>query len=1061
MLTFGFYNSKGGDRKYDAEQIGAMFNGLITDGVFAHYKDALKVTAGSGHRELVVKPGRAWFNGTWTEVDDNSHSIYLMGSAVEATYFVYLAVNKLDRKNTIAWYSNIANNDPESGLYFYLLAQVTIPGGVTKISDSMITDTRGSDLCPYVTGIMETVSFEEIVKSVCGDSWKDWLGAYEAGITTGVQNAVATSERALDEVKSMKAYAVESEDVSYIWAKFEAVPTGGGGFEWATDSVHTDLSDPPMPMCLFRDLSYADLGPGFKPSISLNSPYIADGENAVKAIPAVTQSKVWKEYPYFWEGGAAFGTEVLRYDDLQRVVVNVGGTATEKYRYRVSRLTHIPVTYEPGAYIGTVSADNATAYPRDGHKGGYYYMRFAARAEDVSFDYPDLSAKNVRDAIIEVVHMGGTGSGTTMSVIEVEELPSTGIKGVFYIVKKPGDSDANEYLWLDRWEKVGGTGSGQNVDLDTTLTKSGAAADAKAAGDKITEVMESHETNLAAHPVIQNALEALRNRVNAALNSDDESLDQLAEIVAYIKSNKTLIDAITTAKVSVSDIVNNLVSNVANKPLSAAMGVALAGEIDSVRSSLGGYQPKGDYLLRSALEQAINTALAQAKANGEFNGAQGDPGRGIKSIVRTAGNGAAGTVDTYTITYTDGTTSTFQVRNGTNGKNGVDGKDGQDGFSPIATVTQTATGATINITDKNGTTTATIANGKDGNTPVRGTDYWTPADQEAVVQQVIAALGTPVFGRVDADNNIILTGELADGTYTIKYEDGEGNVTEIGTAKIGSSYINQITISTDIDGSVYNGKGWIENKRIASSGTLSDVGSYGYTGVTGFIPIADGDIIRTSANIVDPNGSSQQSIAFYDADKNLIARHQYRNGTNKFDYDLFVINNDKSITFRHDNAYLDLDKPAAYVRFCFVGITDGAIITTNEEITEQGGSSGMGNSGSIELVWSDGVKLDKTTGAEGTGDGYAASQHIELVDGYTYTFDQHADSNGFIYGGVNICYYDANGTGLGYELLWDSVAKAQSKALSPVSGAKTFRVRLYYGEVLHPGSYSVIYAINA
>jgi hypothetical protein len=306
---------------------------------------------------------------------------------------------------------------------------------------------------------METVSFEEIVKRVCGDSWQDWLGVYEAGITAGVQNAVAVSKRALAEVESVKAYAVESEATSYIWAKFEAVPTGGGGFEWATDSVHTELSDPPMPVCLFRDLSYADLGPGFKPNIALNMPYIVDGETNVKPIPAVTQSKVWKEYPYFWEGGAAIGTDVLRYDDMQRVVVNVGGTASEKYRYRVSRLMHVPVTYEPGAYIGTITANNATAYPRDGYKGGYYYMRFAAMAEDVSFNCPDLSAKNVRDAIIEVARMGGNGSGTAMSVIEVEELPATGIKGVFYIVKKPGDTDASEYLWLDRWEKVGGTGS--------------------------------------------------------------------------------------------------------------------------------------------------------------------------------------------------------------------------------------------------------------------------------------------------------------------------------------------------------------------------------------------------------------------------------------------------------------------------------------------------------------------------------------------------------------------------------------------------------------------------
>lgn len=73
------------------------------------------------------------------------------------------------------------------------------------------------------------------------------------------------------------------------------------------------------------------------------------------------------------------------------------------------------------------------------------------------------------------------------------------------------------------------------------------------------------------------------------------------------------------------------------------------------------------------------------------------------------------------------------------------------------------------------------ANGKDGKTPVKGTDYWTEADQESIVQQVITALGTPVFGRVDAENNIILSGALADGTYTIKYEDADGNMTEIGT----------------------------------------------------------------------------------------------------------------------------------------------------------------------------------------------------------------------------------------------------------------------------------------
>ena len=48
-------------------------------------------------------------------------------------------------------------------------------------------------------------------------------------------------------------------------------------------------------------------------------------------------------------------------------------------------------------------------------------------------------------------------------------------------------------------------------------------------------------------------------------------------------------------------------------------------------------------------------------------GSNGSDGRGIASIVRTSGTGAAGTTDTYTITYSDATTSTFQVYNGADG----------------------------------------------------------------------------------------------------------------------------------------------------------------------------------------------------------------------------------------------------------------------------------------------------------------------------------------------------------------------------------------------------------
>ena len=74
----------------------------------------------------------------------------------------------------------------------------------------------------------------------------------------------------------------------------------------------------------------------------------------------------------------------------------------------------------------------------------------------------------------------------------------------------------------------------------------------------------------------------LTTRLNALADSDDTTLDQLSEIVDYIKNNKNLIDGITTSKVNVSDIINNLTTNVTNKPLSAAQGVALKALIDTI-----------------------------------------------------------------------------------------------------------------------------------------------------------------------------------------------------------------------------------------------------------------------------------------------------------------------------------------------------------------------------------------------------------------------------------------------------------------------------------------------
>lgn len=61
------------------------------------------------------------------------------------------------------------------------------------------------------------------------------------------------------------------------------------------------------------------------------------------------------------------------------------------------------------------------------------------------------------------------------------------------------------------------------------------------------------------------------------------------------------------------------------------------------------------------------TGATGAKGDKGDKGDTGATGNGIASVARTSGTGAAGTTDTYTITFTDSTTTTFGVYNGANG----------------------------------------------------------------------------------------------------------------------------------------------------------------------------------------------------------------------------------------------------------------------------------------------------------------------------------------------------------------------------------------------------------
>ena len=94
---------------------------------------------------------------------------------------------------------------------------------------------------------------------------------------------------------------------------------------------------------------------------------------------------------------------------------------------------------------------------------------------------------------------------------------------------------------------------------------------------------------------------------------------------------------------------------------------------------------------------------------------KGSDGVGITSITKTSSSGLE---DTYTITYTNGDTTTFTVTNGAKGDKGDTGATGATGKG-ITSITKTGTSGkvdtyTITYSD-NSTSTFTVTNGTDGN----------------------------------------------------------------------------------------------------------------------------------------------------------------------------------------------------------------------------------------------------------------------------------------------------------------------------------------------------------
>lgn len=204
-VTSGFFNSVNGDRRYSAEQMSSLFDGIINDGVFASIGTAFEVKAKSG-KTVTVGLGRAWFNSIWV---DNDAILSITANDAEILLSRYDAIvieinhTSAVRAGTIKYIKGTASSNPQkptmantNEVHQYPLAYIYRPSGSTEITQSNITNCVGTSSCPYITGILQVQNIDKNVAQ-WEAQFNEWFDRMQDQLS---EDAVGNLQRQIDEL---------------------------------------------------------------------------------------------------------------------------------------------------------------------------------------------------------------------------------------------------------------------------------------------------------------------------------------------------------------------------------------------------------------------------------------------------------------------------------------------------------------------------------------------------------------------------------------------------------------------------------------------------------------------------------------------------------------------------------------------------------------------------------------------------------------------------------------------------------------------------------------------
>nr|DAS02577.1 MAG TPA: Receptor Binding Protein [Caudoviricetes sp.] len=213
-IKSGFFNSLNHDRMYDADDMNAIFDGIITDGVFGNIGNRFIVTPGSG-MTINIGTGKARLHQIFVENDANlvlqvSQSDVLLNRIDVVVIRVDKTIS--GRRGDITILKGTPFQNPiaptlstDGQIWEMPIAYINVNANASKIGSSDIQYLVGRNSTPLITAPMQTMTVDPYVRNM-ENQFKDWFAEMKEKLS---QDAAGNLQNQINAIKSEQSQLLQ------------------------------------------------------------------------------------------------------------------------------------------------------------------------------------------------------------------------------------------------------------------------------------------------------------------------------------------------------------------------------------------------------------------------------------------------------------------------------------------------------------------------------------------------------------------------------------------------------------------------------------------------------------------------------------------------------------------------------------------------------------------------------------------------------------------------------------------------------------------------------------